>query len=72
MNLPVHKEKNLSSEKSMITPQKITFTKSDAKNWTYVEGADGTGGWVYTNSNRVIEELGFAAGEVFENLVLYD
>ena len=71
-NLPVHKEKNLSSEKSIITPQKITFTKSDAKNWTYVEGADGTGGWVYTNSNRVIEELGLAAGEVFENLVLYD
>lgn len=71
-NLPVHKEKNLSSEKSMITPQKITFTKSDAKNWTYVEGADGTGGWVYTNGNRVIEELGLAPGDVFENLVLYD
>ena len=71
-NLPVHKEKNLSSEKSMITPQKISFTKSDAKNWTYVEGADGTGGWVYTNGNRVIEELGLAPGDVFENLVLYD
>ena len=72
MNLPVHKEKNLSAEKSLIIPQKITFTKSDAKNWTYVEGADGTGGWVYTNGNRVIEELGLATGDVFENLVLYD
>ena len=71
-NLPVHKEKNLSSETSTITPQKIVFTKSDAKNWTYVEGADGTSGWMYSNENREIEELGLAVGDVFENLVLYD
>lgn len=37
-----------------------------------MEGADGTGGWVYTNGNRVIEELGLPTGDVFENLVLYD
>ena len=71
-DLPVHKEKNLASEKSILAPQKIVFTKTDTKNWTYVEGADGTGGWMYTNDNRVIEELGLAPGDVFENLVLYD
>jgi len=71
-DLPVHKEKNLSSETSIITPQKVVFTKTDTKNWTYVEGADGTSGWMYSNENREIEELGLAVGDVFENLVLYD
>ncbi len=71
-NLSVHKEKKLSSEKSIITPQKIEFTKTDTKNWTYVEGADGAGGWMYTNENREIEELGLYPGDVFENLVIYD
>ena len=71
-DLPVHKEKNLSSDKSILTPQKVVFTKTDTKNWTYVKCADGTGGWMYTNENLVIEELKLAPGEVFENLVLYD
>ena len=70
--MSVHKEKKLSSEKSIITPQKIEFTKTDTKNWTYVEGADGAGGWMYTNENREIEELGLYPGDVFENLVIYD
>lgn len=72
MDLPVHKEKDLSTEITVIAPQKVAFLKTDLNNWTYVEAVDGTGGWMYNNEDRIIEELGLAPMDVFENLTMYD
>ena len=72
MDLPVYQDRDLSSEITIITPQKVAFVSTDTKNWTYIETVDGSGGWMYTNDSHEIEELGLTSYDVFSELTLYD
>jgi hypothetical protein len=67
-NLPVYRERNRSGEVYYISPQTVTFTRTDAKNWVEVLAEDGTSGWMYVETPYWLPDLQKSTSDVFEGL----
>ena len=68
VELPVHSAPG-SEDVIYIKPQMVHFTKTDkTQKWVYVEGEDGTGGWMLVGTFGWVNELKKDSREVFEGL----
>lgn len=72
-DLPVHENLNDSSQPKIVSPQKVKITKTDNKQFCYLEAEDGTKGWFMVNDFWKIGELdNISETEVFDNLCMAD
>lgn len=70
--LPVYKEIG-DNETTTIKPQEVNITKTDNKNYCYIEAKDGTSGWFkIENFYKVVDLDSKPATDVFTNLVMAD
>ncbi len=71
-DLPVHYERDESSETMVIPAQeRVFFLGSDRKQWILVKGKDGGKGYMLVQDGK-IAELGKSADEVFSDLYFFD
>lgn len=69
VNLPVHSEMSLESEKTVLTPQKVKLLYTDMEHWFYVEGENKEGGWFYVEERfGMVPEAEVNVSAVFEGL----
>lgn len=72
-DLPVHENLTDSKQPTIVSPQKVRITKTDNKQFCYLEAEDGTKGWFMVNDFWKIGELdNISETEVFDNLCLAD
>lgn len=70
--LPVYKEIG-DNKTTTIKPQEVNITKTDNKNYCYIEAKDGTSGWFkIENFYKVVDLDSKPATDVFTNLVMAD
>lgn len=72
-DLPVHEKLTDSKQPTIIPPQKVKITRTDNKQFCYIEAEDGKKGWFFVEDFAKLPEVnGEYAYDVFENLCMAD
>lgn len=73
VDLPVHSEMSLESEKTVLVPQKVKLLHTDMEHWFYVEGETKEGGWFYVEEKfGTVPEAEVNVSAAFEGLSYVD
>lgn len=62
-DLPVYADRDRSLEPYTIKAQKVSITRTDARNWIEIVGEDGTSGWLYVEKTMPEETKEYATRE---------